>query len=174
MPFKKGDRIAYKGPNDITIDGDVVIVHMAGGKNCVVNKEDYPLVSGVRWYKRKWRNTHYATTNTKDSNGVCHTVFMHRIILNTPTGYFSDHISGDGLDNRRNNLRIVTMGQNNKNHMTRKDNTSGYNGVSWSKKRCKWIVHVGDKCVGATPCLKKAIDIRAEQEAEIFAEFARK
>lgn len=54
-----------------------------------------------------------------------------------------DHINQDATDNRWSNLRDGTSSVNEQNMYMRKDNTSGYPGVSWSKQRQKWEAHVG-------------------------------
>lgn len=53
-----------------------------------------------------------------------------------------DHINGDGLDNRWCNLRDVTRQENNRNTRLLKNNSSGFCGVSWSKKSKKWLVQI--------------------------------
>lgn len=55
---------------------------------------------------------------------------------------FIDHINRDGLDNRIRNLRSVSHSTNTRNHRMRKDNTSGYSGVSISKDG-KWQARIG-------------------------------
>lgn len=55
-------------------------------------------------------------------------LYLHRYILrDIPKGMVVDHISGDSLDNRRSNLRIVTVAQNNKNQHGY--GSSGFKGV---------------------------------------------
>jgi hypothetical protein len=49
-----------------------------------------------------------------------------------------DHIDGNGLNNKLDNLRAVTRTENCKNLRIPKHNTSGYPGVSWHKRRQKW------------------------------------
>jgi hypothetical protein len=56
-------------------------------------------------------------------------IYMHRLLANTPDGMITDHINGDKLDNRRDNLRPCTKSQNAMNTGIRKDNRSGYKGV---------------------------------------------
>jgi hypothetical protein len=56
-------------------------------------------------------------------------VRLHRFLLGFPADQV-DHISGDTLDNRRSNLRIATQSQSTANTSIRKDNTTGYKGVS--------------------------------------------
>ena len=53
--------------------------------------------------------------------------------MDCPAGLTVDHINGDRLDNRRQNLRVCTQGQNNCNRLERVDNTSGFRGVSQRK-----------------------------------------
>ena len=62
---------------------------------------------------------------------------MHRIILNTPKGMWSDHINHNTLDNRRKNLRIATGSQNQWNKR-KASGSSKYKGVSWHKGNNKW------------------------------------
>jgi hypothetical protein len=54
-----------------------------------------------------------------------------------------DHINGDGCDNRIVNLRLATASENMRNRRRRSDNTSGFKGVSWSKRSGRWIAHIG-------------------------------
>ena len=65
----------------------------------------------------------------------------HRLIFLMHKGYLPktiDHINGDKLDNRIENLRAATVGQNQHNRKTNANNTSGYKGVCWNKARKKW------------------------------------
>lgn len=69
-------------------------------------------------------------------NGQSKLLAVHRIILERMVGYplspneLTDHINGDGLDNRRSNLRLATPAQNPRNRKLQSNNTSGYRGVS--------------------------------------------
>ena len=65
---------------------------------------------------------------------------MHRVILKAPKGSLCDHINGNGLDNRRKNLRFCTKSENAINSKIRIDNKTGYRGISWDKDRSKWSV----------------------------------
>ena len=72
-------------------------------------------------------------------------VYAHRIVMNVNDYQINkqiDHINGDTLDNRKQNLRIVTSRQNGLNSSIRKDNTSGVTGVYWDKSVQKWLVRV--------------------------------
>lgn len=69
---------------------------------------------------------------------------MHRQILGLSKGdrKISDHINHDTLDNRDENLRIVTKQQNQWNSKRRKSNTSGYKGVQFCKAGNKWVARI--------------------------------
>jgi len=57
------------------------------------------------------------------------TVLMHRLIANAPKGTVVDHINRDRLDNRRKNLRVVTVQANGLNRRPNVNNSSGETGV---------------------------------------------
>lgn len=59
---------------------------------------------------------------------------------------FIDHINGDGMDNRLENLRLATMSENLQNVGIRKSNTSGFPGVSWDKARGRWKAQITLNC----------------------------
>jgi hypothetical protein len=72
---------------------------------------------------------------------------LHRIIWlyvtgEDPGGFQIDHIDGDGLNNRFLNLRKANQSENNCNSKRRKNNSSGFKGVSWSKSKNKWEARI--------------------------------
>ena len=73
-------------------------------------------------------------------------ILLHRLVWalannEWPTGEI-DHINGDRLDNRLENLRNVTPAENRRNMARRSDNTSGCSGVIWDKAKRKWVVQI--------------------------------
>ncbi len=67
---------------------------------------------------------------------------IHRLLTNAPPHLQVDHIDGDGLNNRRQNLRLSTRSQNACNRGKQLNNTSGYKNVYWSKQAGKWLAAV--------------------------------
>jgi hypothetical protein len=69
-------------------------------------------------------------------------IYLHRFIASAPKGLEVDHISGNKLDNRKNNLRICTRQQNAMNMKCHKDSSTGYKCVSFDKRRKKYRVEI--------------------------------
>jgi hypothetical protein len=105
----------------------------------LIDATDRDLVSGYRWRPLIGHNGKvYAYTTRR---GV--TIYLHRLVASTPKGLETDHVNGDGLDNRRSNLRTATCPLNSANSWkpARPDgaaHTSRFKGVSWDKARNKW------------------------------------
>lgn len=70
------------------------------------------------------------------------TVRLHRAIMNAPVFYLVDHINGDGLDNRKFNLRLATESQNLAKSKLLSTNTSGYRGVYFNSGVKKWHAQI--------------------------------
>jgi hypothetical protein len=104
-------------------------ISLTQGKFAIIDDEDYALVSQYNWYY----NNGYAKAYHQGKR-----LRMHRLILNASKGQPVDHRNRNGLDNRRCNLRLCTLQENNRNITLRKDNTSGYKGVSLDKTTGHW------------------------------------
>lgn len=115
-------------------------------KYAMVDEIDSDLLS-ERWYANGNGHSLYAKRNVRLAGRVT-AVWMHRVILarmlDRPLERYEqvDHINGDGLDNRRANLRLATPSENRCNNRTPKNNTSGYRGVSWAKRTRKWHAQI--------------------------------
>lgn len=108
-------------------------------KITLVDDEDYEWLSKHKWYADKIGNTYYAGRSIR-VNGKKICVTMHREILGLKAkdGKIADHIDRNGLHNRKVNLRIVSQAINIHNGRFRTNNTSGYRGVVWERRREKW------------------------------------
>ncbi len=116
-------------------------IKLSQGRRAKVDDEDFKRLSKLKWHF----NYGYARNNSLNANGKKTTIRMHRVILNAPKGKDVDHINGDGLDNRKQNLRVCTRSENAMNQRLSSANTSGYKGVVWYKRSQKWRVQVNVK-----------------------------
>lgn len=86
-------------------------IPLTQGKVAIVDDEDYAALSQYKWQVTKRRHTCYA----RRAIGGGKYLYMHTAILGKKEGFMADHINGNGLDNRRDNLRLVTQRQNSQN-----------------------------------------------------------
>ena len=112
-------------------------IRLTQGKFAIVDCEDYDLLSRYKWCAAKDSSTYYAVRSRRGKQ-----VRMHREIMKVPKHLVCDHINHNGLDNRRNNLRICTRQQNTYNQKPMKTGTSKYKGVDWNKRQKKWRARI--------------------------------
>lgn len=113
-------------------------IKLTQNKYALVDDEDYEYLNKFTWSCSKNKNTYYAVREKLKKR-----IWIHRTIMSCPDGKFIDHINRNGLDNRKENLRVCTQSQNSHNSRIRKDNKSGIKGVYWHKINKKWIARIG-------------------------------
>lgn len=148
-------------------------IPLGSGLFATVDIDDAERLAGYKWRAHKVRNVFYAERSEGSS-----TVAMHRQVLQPPKGTVIDHINGDGLDNRRTNLRIVSHQENSFNRSANGNRASSFKGVSYDSDRLlRW--HARIKKGGKTISLGRyATEIEAakaynDAAALHFGEFAR-
>lgn len=117
-------------------------IEMRHGHTALVDLEDWPIVAAFGWYARRGQKGGlYAVSNQKvrGNHQSQYTLRMHRLLTNPPPGQDVDHRNGDGLDNRRSNLRPCTNPENQQNTGPR-GGASRFKGVSWDRRKQKWRV----------------------------------
>jgi hypothetical protein len=126
--------------------------------------------TGCIWMPKKTKTSYLSIRITL--NGKAKLYLAHRLAILYTDGHLPleqvDHIDGNGLNNRRINLREVSNQENHKNKPMYSTNTSGYVGVYWHKQRQKWHVRInvdGERICGGFFINKKdAIARRKELE----------
>ena len=127
-------------------------IPLTQGKFTVVEDTDYEWLNQWKW---RFDSCGYAA-RTDRSTGKTITIRMHRLINSTPKGLFTDHVNGNRLDNRRNNLRTATHLENSINR-TKSTNIkykskSRFKGVTRVKPTHRWrargtssgkLMHIG-------------------------------
>lgn len=63
---------------------------------------------------------------------------LHRLLLDPPSDMVIDHINGNALDNRRENIRVCTISENLKNRKMASHNKSGFKGVYLDDRKKKY------------------------------------
>lgn len=152
-------------------------IPLTQGKVAVVDEEDFDRLNKHKWYACKNGNTFYALRKS-NVNGKRLTILMHREILGLKPGDPGvDHRDGNGLNNRRKNLRLASHEQNGMNRRRNKNGTSRFKGVYWEKNHRKWHVRIkfGGKYVhiGYFDSEEDAARAYDEKAKELFGEFAR-
>lgn len=102
-----------------------------GNKYALVDREDYLKIELLRTRKFHVGSNGYAVRNQKYKNSRKDwKMTIHHLIMGIPPkGMQVDHINGNKLDNRKENLRFVTVQQNQMNRGVTKNNRSGFKGV---------------------------------------------
>ncbi|KKN21672.1 hypothetical protein LCGC14_0923000 [marine sediment metagenome] len=115
-------------------------IKLTQGKFAIVDDADYVWLNQWKWCAYKPPTGGFYAKR----KGSGRTILMHRQILGLGPGdkRQGDHIFHNTLDNRRNNLRICTGQENQRNRKPRSNTTSGYKGVSWHNRIKKWQVHI--------------------------------
>lgn len=164
--------------NDYEVNGEKATIFLYNQKNerigsFIIDTED---LEKVKYHK--WRLSHQHVCTGLPAKGtqrdVAHVVLG--FVAKDNPGLVVDHINGNPMDNRKNNLRICSQGENvlNKSFVSR--NTSGFIGISWKKDRDCWDPEIRlrkTRChLGQTKNFKEAVYKRYVAEELVFEDFA--
>lgn len=145
-------------------------------KEVLISKEDLAIVGKYHWFLSG--QTKWPEVRAKKQGRV---IVLSRLILSAVSGQIVDHINGNRLDNRRENLRLATHTENGRNRRISINNTSGFKGVTYCKALNKWIAQIEIKVDSNRKGISigyfankveaaKAYDAKA---LELFGEFAK-
>lgn len=101
-------------------------IQLTQGKFAIVSDTDYKELSKHRWHAHKDKNGVLFYAERYDRKRTPRIIKMHREIMKPEKHLVIDHRNGNGLDNRRSNLRICTTAQNNqysRKRLAKKSNT---------------------------------------------------
>jgi hypothetical protein len=158
------------------VEGGIAYIPLSRGYEAMIDVEDLPLVEDYNWCAQVYPTVVYAMR--KDySTKPAKTIKMHRVINKTPCDLHTDHENGNGLDNRKDNLRNATLTENLLNRGPRKESKSGLKGVTWSDTAQKWQARIAsdgeEKHLGYFTNKFIAHRIYCEQAVLLHKEFAR-
>lgn len=154
--------------NEYDLSGEYGIGYTSRGTPFYFDLEDYELIKNYCWIDRN------GDVCSKVGDRV---IDMHRVILNMAgREKVVDHKNGNGFDNRRNNIRIVTQSQNHMNNSIQSNNTSGVTGVVWQKRLDKWRaqIQINGKLIslGYFKNFDDAVAARKAAEEQYFGEYS--
>lgn len=159
----------------------MIEIQLTKGKKTIIDDEDYDIVSKYSWYAQNYAHKGYTPCYHARTDINRKKVLMHRLIMNPKPDQNIDHINGDGLDNRKRNLRIATVQQNGFNR--KKDTghkkdvcSSKFKGVT-KRKNNRWetTIRIQGKYV-YLGCYKTEVEAGRVYDSEakkLFGEFAR-
>lgn len=119
--------------------GEINIALVSSSKLDLLEKLD------VKWHAVKWPGSkgYYVQASYKKDTGGPGTFILHRVLTGASDyARVVDHINHNTLDNRDENLRVVSRSQNNQNRSGPQpgNRTSKLRGITWNKKNSRWIV----------------------------------
>jgi hypothetical protein len=146
-------------------------IPLTRGKFAIVDDEDYEEIS-----KLKWCCTDNGYALRRSGDGRNKREYLHKRLIGVNNSMV-DHINGDRLDNRKCNLREVTVQQNNFNKSARKKSSSVFKGVYFCNTKRKWRASIRinkkSKALGYHDLEIDAARVYNKAATELFGEYAR-
>ncbi len=150
-------------------------------KYALVDDEDFEYLNQFKWFAIKNGHTFYAARSVWLRNELKEIQsLMHREIIHTPKGKMTAHLDGNGLNNRKYNMRVCSNKENQQNRQTVRGK-SKYKGVYLHKQKDRqkvyfyWSAQIkGDKemHLGSFKTEKEAALAYNKKAKELFGEFA--
>lgn len=150
-------------------------IRLSKGKYALVDGIDAPFLRLFKWHVAG----KYAVTKVAP-RGQIKQIHMHRVILGLGLRQYDsrevDHVNGNHLDNRIANLRTCSHSENMQNRRSKRNHSSKYRGVSWSKQHRKWQANAGhngkSSYIGRFSSERQAARVAAAKRRELYGEFA--
>lgn len=123
----------------------MIELKLTQNKTSLIDDDDWELVSKYKWHALCKEGRWYARTKLR-INGKWIGLEMQKLIMGVPIGSprndLVDHRDGDGLNNRKENLRRCTKSQNMMNRGRQANNKTGFKGVFWDKREQRFAAKI--------------------------------
>lgn len=144
------------------------------GRSALVDDADYDRLTSIgNWTIQPGGHTFYATHQVRDADGTpAETLVMHQVV----SGHgFVDHINGNGLDNRRSNLRAANHSTNGANRRVGVNSTTGFKGVYRHTNRWQACIRANGvkHYLGSFASPEAAAQAYDTAARDLFGEYAR-
>ena len=164
----RGTRTSCGDCTKVFFEGDYCRYVCEDGQSFMFDYEDLEFIRSKRWHFNS--NGHVFTIENGKSYSLA------ACLMKGGDGLLVDHRNGDSTDNRRSNLRLATLSENNRNMGLSSRNTSGFKGVSYYASRNKYRAYIklngNRKHLGYFETAEDAAEAYDEAARKLHGEFA--
>lgn len=136
----------------------------------LIDKNDLKFIDGKRIGQSKYGDKNYCYINVNGSPILLHRYIWLKNNGKIPSGMVVDHINGNPMDNRKQNLRLASALENSYN-LGKKDKYTGVNKLGENRYAARIMHDRKDYHLGTFPTLREALDRRLEAEKNYFGKF---
>lgn len=148
-------------------------IPLTQGQTAIIDEVDYRRVSTLKWHARRDSHVNDLWYAMRKDGAYDPTILMHRFVIGARKGDKVDHVNGNGLDNRRFNLRLASHANNLANMAIRPRGSSKYKGVYFDTASKKWAAQINQTRIGRYTNEIDAAKAYNAVATLLFGEFAR-
>lgn len=151
-------------------------IPLSQGKFARVDRKNYDYLNQWKWHYSHGYAVRRVHKRLSEGKYVGTYIYMHRLIMQPSAEMVTDHINGDGLDNRESNLRNCTQQDNVRNKRVQSNSISGVKGVRWNKHKNRYEPNItvnGKRVyIGRYKTIEEATEAYKRAAIKYFGEYA--